>query len=37
MKENGKTYERNFKEKAVQLSYERDNISHLAKKLGSYR
>jgi len=34
MKENRKTYDRNFKEKAVQLSYERDNISQLAKELG---
>jgi transposase len=34
MKENRKTYGRNFKEKAVQLSYERDNISQLAKELG---
>ncbi|UUW08446.1 transposase [Flavobacterium plurextorum] len=34
MKDNRKTYDRNFKEKAVQLSYERDNISQLAKELG---
>lgn len=34
MKENRKTYDRNFKEKAVQLSCERDNISQLAKELG---
>lgn len=34
MKENRKTYDRNFKEKAVQLSYERDNISQLARELG---
>ncbi|WP_316633108.1 transposase [uncultured Flavobacterium sp.] len=34
MKENRKTYDRNFKEKAVQLSYERDNISQLANELG---
>ncbi|WP_240723489.1 IS3 family transposase [Flavobacterium sp. GT3P67] len=34
MKENRKTYDLIFKEKAVQLSYERDNISQLAKELG---
>jgi transposase len=34
MKENRKTYDRNFKEKAVQLSSQRDNISQLAKELG---
>ena len=34
MKENRKNYDRIFKEKAVQLSYERDNISLLAKELG---
>lgn len=34
MKENRKAYGCNFKEKAVQLSYERDNISQLAKELG---
>lgn len=35
MKENRKTYDRNFKEKAVQLSYERGNISQLVKELGT--
>jgi transposase len=34
MKENRKSYDCNFKEKTVQLSYERDNISQLAKELG---
>ena len=34
MKENRKNYDRIFEEKAVQLSYERDNISLLAKELG---
>lgn len=35
MKENRKTYDLNFKEKAIQLSYKRNNISHLlAKELG---
>ncbi|TDE30428.1 MULTISPECIES: transposase [Flavobacterium] len=34
MKENRKTYDRIFKEEAVQLSYERDNIPQLAKELG---
>lgn len=34
MQENRKNYDRIFKEKAVQLSYERDNISQLAMELG---
>jgi transposase len=34
MKENRKTYDRIFKEKAVQLSFEKDNLSQLAKELG---
>lgn len=32
MKENRKTYDLNFKEKALQLSYERNNISQLLAK-----
>jgi transposase len=34
MKKNRKIYDRVFKEKAVQLSYERTNISELARELG---
>lgn len=34
MKEPRKSYDRAFKEKAVQLSYERHNISELARELG---
>jgi transposase len=34
MKQSRKIYDRAFKEKAVQLSYERHNISELARELG---
>ncbi|MFV8270942.1 transposase, partial [Flavobacterium sp. GT2N3] len=34
MKQVRKIYDRAFKEKAVQLSYERHNISELARELG---
>ena len=34
MKQTRKIYDRAFKEKAVQLSYERHNISELARELG---
>ena len=34
MKKMRKVYDRVFKEKAVQLSYERQNISELARELG---
>ena len=34
MKQVRKIYDRVFKEKAVQLSYERHNVSELAKELG---
>ena len=34
MKEPRKTYDRVFKEQAVQLSYERSNVSELARELG---
>ncbi|WP_035743999.1 transposase, partial [Flavobacterium suncheonense] len=34
MKEPRKTYNRVFKEQAVQLSHERNNISELARELG---
>ena len=34
MKQTRKIYERTFKEKAVQLIYERHNISELARELG---
>ena len=34
MKKNRKIYDRVFKEKAVQLSYERANISELSRELG---
>jgi transposase len=34
MKETRKIYDRAFKEKAVQLSYERHNLSELARELG---
>jgi transposase len=34
MKQVRKIYDRVFKEKAVQLSYERHNISELARELG---
>ena len=34
MKQVRKIYDRAFKEKAVELSYERDNISELARELG---
>jgi transposase len=34
MKQTRKIYDRAFKEKAVQLSYERHNLSELARELG---
>lgn len=34
MKELRKTYDRVFKEQAVQLSFERNNVSELARELG---
>jgi transposase len=34
MKQTRKIYDRAFKEKAVQLSYERHNISELAREIG---
>ena len=34
MKEVSKIYDKAFKEKAVQLSYERTNVSELARELG---
>ena len=34
MKEVRKIYDKTFKEKAVQLSYERTNVSELARELG---
>jgi transposase len=34
MKQSRKIYDRAFKEKVVQLSYERHNISELARELG---
>lgn len=34
MREPRKTYDRVFKEQAVQLSYERSNVSELARELG---